>query len=379
MIGLLAGLAILQTPPELPPLPVRERVRSVLPNGMAFSAESVESGAWTSVALAVRLSGAVRLPEESGRVHLLEHLLALGPDRTLDRRLEALGMTLTAETSREDLVLEIGCRPERLPAALAALRDLAEPWESTSAQVAAEVALIREEAELRAEGWAARARAWTEIFGGSQPDPFGDLDRLAEVTPRDLASLHARLMVARRMAVSIVGPVEAETAADLIRRTFSPLPGGSANPSPAPEIAFRAARLPDPGPKELRAALSPGTATHDGLALIGQAALLAGRLPGGEASAPISLRAHLITVQASRWSESPSSLAEIHGAARAWVAGLGSLPDRRAIASARLLAQNPTLTLPRLEELAESLPVEALESARDAFGAGRAFRLGPNP
>src|SRR5665213_4422706 len=79
------------------------RLRTILPNGAAILVERVPGAKDLSVDLFAASRGTEESPISNGLRHLLEHLIAKGPNGDIDRRLETAGAFLSAETSRDTM------------------------------------------------------------------------------------------------------------------------------------------------------------------------------------------------------------------------------------------------------------------------------------
>src|SRR5688500_3617518 len=90
------------------------RLRTVLPNGAIILAERMPSAPTVSVQLFASSKRVPETAETHGRRHLLEHILAKGPKKNLDTRLESSGAFLEAFTHRDAMQLGVTCGPGRL-------------------------------------------------------------------------------------------------------------------------------------------------------------------------------------------------------------------------------------------------------------------------
>ncbi len=168
--------------------------------------------------LVVGTGGWAETPERHGFRHLLEHLVALGPSRDLDLKLEAAGGGLTADTYRDATHFRIWGPPGELRTLVAALKEVLRPPRIEEALLQRELAILREEEALRDSDSLAGAELWRMAFGDAGLDPFGDLDAMSRATPQQLQGLWSGLFVGGNMALIACVPDQARTWADEIRR-----------------------------------------------------------------------------------------------------------------------------------------------------------------
>src|SRR5437763_1308721 len=90
-----AGLSLLSSQVQPP------RLRTVLPNQATILVEPVANAHMISLQLWASSRGVEERAETHGLRHLLEHILALGPKRDIDQRLESVGGSLRAKTFRD--------------------------------------------------------------------------------------------------------------------------------------------------------------------------------------------------------------------------------------------------------------------------------------
>lgn len=335
-------------------------------------------------ALVVAGQGTRETAETAGLRHLLEHLVALGPKRDLDARLEAHGAFLRAETSRTAVELSVTGPAHAFPAAVAALAEAVKQFHATPEDVRREAALIREEAALRAAPQAHAAAAWKAAFGAFGTDPMGDGAALADVEPGALARLHAETFRPSRLVVCAAGDLDPEEAAAMVRAAFS----GLAEPQDA-----QAAGEPPEGQAGARArAAAEGTARAAPIAPIdtrgAMATLAAGfaiqrAVPGSVLLVTASTGPGLATVWSPRGfpellDQTPDAL--VAGHIEAGVADLAAWlwppdPLGAARARARLGAMAGVRAPWSLAGLARGLEPGEVAKAAAAFGSGIAVEV----
>lgn len=125
-------------------------------------------------------------PRRHGWRHLLEHLVALGPERDLDLKLEAVGAGLTADTYRDYAHFRVWGPASAGRTMVAAVAELLRPPKVDGELLLRERSVLREEAALRKGEAIAVAEAWSAAYGEGGLDPFGDLEAIASATPSEL-------------------------------------------------------------------------------------------------------------------------------------------------------------------------------------------------
>lgn len=376
-----AGMALLLGTLQQP-----ERQRTILPNGVRLQVEATAHPDRAAVALAVSLAGLSQDDLRHGKVHLLEHLVARGPNRDLDQKLEEQGMSLSVFTSREAMIFRVTCRPRQVSFALENLASLTLPLKVTEADIAKEVVIMEEERVLL-EGPQKMARAaWSRVFADESLDPMG-FPEAGQVSPDMLAALHSRLFEGKGMSLAIAGGVEPSLTVERARASFSKASPGKDREIPVRSAQFAPGLIIASGMRgAARAALIEGIDSTSGLAVVG-AALASARWLGE--TSPFftpSLWRGLIYLTAS----SPDVFRRLDGMTSAekqslhslavvslnsWFNGFKSSPENLVTLQASLALQNPSLTLDRLQELANAITPQQVEAGVSSFTLSRALRL----
>jgi len=196
--------------------------RLELDNGVVVAIEPMPVEGRVAVVMAA--SGVGETQARSGWRHLLEHLVALGPERDFDSRVERMGGYLRAETTREAVEIGMDGPPLALETFLQVAKEAAGPFEFTAEQIANEAKVIGEEAAIRPPYTVHAAAAWALAFGEGAPDPMGEASALAAVPPPDLSSLQTQVFDPRSIVVAITGDVTIEEATKLAYSTLGTLP-----------------------------------------------------------------------------------------------------------------------------------------------------------
>lgn len=210
MTGALLGV-ILATQVSAP------RLRTILPNGAIVLVESMPQAKALSVQLFASSRGVEETPERHGWRHLLEHLTLKGrdPKSPLDNRIEAKGLFLQGKTYRDAMQIEVTAKPGQLEEALAILREVTQPLETTPEEIAAEVNVMREEFALAEDAIKLGRGAWEEAYGEAGLDAGGNLESIAKATPEGLRETMDRMLAPANLVLVISGPIKIEDATAL--------------------------------------------------------------------------------------------------------------------------------------------------------------------
>lgn len=366
------------------PIQDSERLRTLLPNGAVVLAERVEKMESISVHLVVPSRGTEETVSNHGARHLLEHFLARGPRRDLDRRLEAKGGLLLARTLRDATVFQVEVNRGDWPLALQAVQEALQLGEVTPEALERERKILNEESALREPTSLLSSEIWTAAFGDDGLDPSGSETGFARVTPESLRALHRKLLQAKGVTLLVRGEINVDqvtaagrkflstltpSASDFRRREAQPptkiksnygtargtVVSGLQNPSTLATLAAGLALA-----SELEEAFFTYTpSTRSGCALIGQVF-------------PTDAFAEVVdqTDPASLFARGRTLLKE-------WLrTQLGDSADggtNRAI----LLSQSPGLRLDQLLQEADLISVAAFMKGCEAFRTGNAIEVGP--
>lgn len=209
-------------------LPQQEspRLRTALPNGALILVERMPEAKALSIQL---FASSRRVPETTGthgRRHLLEHLLALGPKRSLDQRLESNGSFLFARTYRDATQFEIAGASGQLDLALDAVAAVLQPLKVTQAEIDRELNVLAQEFGLLSDPSRLSSAAWKAGYGDDGLDPIGSLEGMA-ATPQALAEVQRLHFAPDGLVLVISGPISIEQATAKAKKLLSglkPLP-----------------------------------------------------------------------------------------------------------------------------------------------------------
>lgn len=358
----------------------RPRIREELPNGtQVLAIRTADSGrAVVSVFASVRGMGDE--PGNHGVRHLLEHLLAKGPGKDADARLEAEGVLLTARTTRAGLWLSTSGPAEALPLAVTVLAESLSRLETTQEEINRELAILKQEQRLLGPWWGFDALAWTTAFGTGAVDPFGDLELLSKATPEALATGRGRVFSGPAVGVVVAGDVLPSAVILRLKEAFSGLSRGAAlRPERRPEALTGTVDLRG-GKGASRSLVVPGMGRGATAAAVGMAMVLAGKTGGSVVYDP-ALQPGLVTVWSPTiegWAAvdglSPEQVVELYPQARSaagvWWRSLSGSLEGRADLEAMILAERSVSSL----EVMGSYPAGATDAELRAAWEG--FRKG---
>lgn len=268
--------------------------------------------------------------ERHGLRHLLEHLVALGPDRGLDRRLEAVGGGLTADTYRDASHFRVWGPAKAMGALVAAVAELLRPPMLDEALIRRELGVLREEEALRDPESLAGAALWQMAFGEAGLDPFGDLQAMSAASPEQLRGLWSALFAGRNMVLVACVPDRQQEWADEIRRRIA-WPRGDPRP---PDLLREARPVASANAEGLlgsyRAAAVRGLDSEDTAEALAGALLLSSKLDGGRVLYTPSDLPSLVIV---------GDVGSERGLAEAWRRALDGWQAADGVAAARWAAQ----------------------------------------
>lgn len=198
--------------------------REVLPNASQLIVEQVPGATEMVVVLTLSTEGDEDTPATYGWRHLLEHVIARGPDGNLDQRVERAGQFLIPTTLRDATRFELRAGPGELALALGFLTEVMGPVQATEATLATELRVLEEELALvPARTWATIA-AWRKVYGPRRLDPLGQIASMARATPDDLDRLRAGLFSSSHMTLTVVGPDPVEEVQRTARAWLAQVP-----------------------------------------------------------------------------------------------------------------------------------------------------------
>lgn len=348
------------------------RLKHVLANGATVLVERFPKAKLASVQLIASSRGCEDAPGRHGWRHLLEHILAKGPQKDLDRKLEAKGLYLTADTTRDCMRLEISCRPDQVLEAVSGLAELLAPIRTDAAELAREVRVHRAESLLEPPWNPILAAAWRSEFGTARLDPHGDLDRMSAARPDDLEALRRAHFRPRNVVIVAAGAIDLDVAMEAAKRALAPLTDEGAalgaphedapQPPSSPNPRVRVARiggLQEPSASHVLAAGMALSGRGSGVRVVYTPSARSGlcMLVG---SSPESIRACVDDVPEDEW---PILFSQGKAKASAWLSGLLADPSSAATLRGTLLAWDVDA---RPEAAAASLSSMSLGQFREA-------------
>ncbi len=200
MLATLCSFLVLAQSPEV--------ISKELPNGSKLRVERVAGTKQVMVAL---YAAASSLPGDAGTPgtrHLLEHLIAKGPDRLLDVKLESAGLSLTATTERDGTNFVIMGPSDQAVMAVESLRELLAPVQVGEEELAIELKIIDQEGVFRNQFARFLDSAWLGLFDPGIDSVYGNLEALVQLKPADLKTAGQALMGSGGLAVFVKGDID---------------------------------------------------------------------------------------------------------------------------------------------------------------------------
>ena len=180
-----------------------------------------------SVALWANARDCPETPKTNGYRHLLEHLMARGPKRDIDTKLETLGGYLTAKTLRETMQFSMTVPKGSMSVALSTVFDLMSPPALTVEQIQTEAKIIREELALQDP-----SRYWSSLAWGHRgsPDPGGDFEVMSAATPDQLRDTYRRQFAAQNLVLAVAGDFPVEEMSRAAEKIMGVMPRRESKP-----------------------------------------------------------------------------------------------------------------------------------------------------
>lgn len=371
MIAALAGILLLTQEGNV--------VQAELPSGAKYRIERMDHVG----VLATLYASASNLPDDGGTPglrHLLEHLVAKGPDRRIDRQLESRGMALVAQTERDGISFTIVGPADETPAALDALGQLMQPLSVTPDEIATELKILAQERALEASYLPFVESAWANLLDPGVETIAGDLAKLAEVTPEQLLEAQTKLFAAGGLSLFVGGQLEPEAVAIRAEELLTSAPPGGSPFEPRGILESIGRRGEVDGSGAARAVLSAGLDRPMTLARIGTALALDQALGGIRVIYEPSFDRGPIVMYAAK-SDSLQKLRDFTEAdvariapvarlmAARWASGLVVPGPSYSVLKAKLLRQQPAFSLNGLRDTALGLTdAEIWDALRDWQG-----------
>lgn len=201
-------------------------------NGARLFVEPMSEARQISIQLFLRADGLPVGMEQAGWRHLLEHLVAVGPDGTLDFKLENAGASLIANTLRSCTRFELLGPPGSWTVMVDSLKTLLQPRAVTKEDIQREIATLEQERAGLSPFESAFERALKHSVFGSKPG-------WELATPNSLAGLWRELWTGGRAVLVVTGPVKSSEVREQLEPVLSALsPGGE---QPLPEVSHKPA------------------------------------------------------------------------------------------------------------------------------------------
>lgn len=168
----------------------------------------------------------------AGWCHLLEHLMASGKEPGVDKRLEARGMFLTANSYRDGIRFEISGDSLDLKAALKEIKNILSPPWWTKAEIIREAKIIDEELAFLHESHREQQSIWYRTFESKRPDVVGTGTGIRSASVAGLLRLHQFLAQGSHILLLVAGDVRQESTLSLLTETLAEVSGETVQPPP---------------------------------------------------------------------------------------------------------------------------------------------------
>lgn len=204
------------------------RLRTRLGNGAIVLAERMPGAHTLSVQLFASSNRVEETPDTHGRRHLLEHLVAEGPGRKLDQRLESNACVLLARTHRDATQFEVTGNGGSLDLALSAIGTILQPLKIDQGRIDVEAGVLSQEIAIQPDSGRLSSAAWSAAYGAEGLDPLGNLESIRGATPAALLDLQTRQFAPNGLVLVISGPIDLDQATKAASKVLSGLKGNIA-------------------------------------------------------------------------------------------------------------------------------------------------------
>ncbi|BCW98057.1 MAG: peptidase M16 [Armatimonadota bacterium] len=230
-----------------------------LPNGVHLVVYADPSLPLACVDVWVRAGSVFEKPGEEGAAHFLEHMLFKGtpanPRGRLDERIENLGATLNASTSRDWAHFHTTVAPQHLRVAIDLLADaLQNPLFEEEEMERERRVILSEIAGRRSDPTQFLDDEIGPRLYGSHPygrPVYASAEAVSRIGPPALRAFHNRNYVGAAITVIVVGGVQPQQTLSALERAFASVPEGAApewpeKPSPPEKpVVVDLPRAPD--------------------------------------------------------------------------------------------------------------------------------------
>lgn len=252
---------------------------TTLPNGITVAVEESRSAPTVAIDIFVRAGSVRETPDTLGAAHMLEHLAFRGttnhPGNDLDKRAEALGYQLQANTQREITHYFATCLASDWKEVLGLLADAVMNPAPTAQAFSREKRVVAQEYLTRRDNpieftldrlyqLAYGSAGYAAPTGGTPPS-------IQAITLDKVLEFHKRWYTTGNLVVSITGDVGIKEAADAVNLWFGEMHRGV--PDPYPTVAEPSATVLDEAGPFLRCAVALGFSSPPASRIADSAAL----------------------------------------------------------------------------------------------------------
>lgn len=366
--------------------------KTTLPNGVVLYAEEMPRASGFTLHLFVSTLGHAEAEGETGHRHVLEHFVAKGPNSDIDAKLEALGLTLTADTLRDGIRFEIEGAPAQLSAAVQSMKELVSDGGLLDGlddeQVAKEVEIVRQELAVRVVSNKLTAALWTHAFADEATDPYGKEDDWSKITAETIRATFQQVFRSGSMTVVVAGKISATEAIEGLKSAFEGLESADfAEPAmrraTVPSGEMFVPRVPGSGRAAVVGSLTdPGT-----IAVVAAALAVQSEVPGAVVVYTPSPLGGLVSVVHPRRSgfadldrklsgDAASLYATGLAAVRAWVDTIDTAPREKARTYGQMLLLERGFRLSDLKSRAARMDRASFAAALRKFHSAACVRVG---
>ncbi len=347
----------------------RVAIKETLPNGVIVYAQRIEGTTQMAATLASVSKDQPETADSHGMRHLLEHLVAKGPDKDVDKGVEGRGMVLLAETTRDSVTFSLHGPKDTASMAVTVLGQLVSRFDVNESELRKEVGILDQEMVLRSWNLLLVADGWRKVYGADALDPFGDPAKMTNFTTEAVKAGFQSLANPKKLCLCVAGDIDPESVVQQAREVLGGLTATDVTPWSRPEAT-------DPalvGSSDGEAACIPvsGFSESATLASIGAGFGLQGWLTGSFMVYTPTARPGLVTVSlrtGRSWKQAADRLKGREALVartgmqqlKEWLTETASDPVRLSELSATILPLRPGFDPSRVSHMADDVSEEQI-------------------
>jgi zinc protease len=230
---------------SIPPTPAEK----VLGNGLRVIVARSSDLPLVTADLTVKAGSWADPPRLAGAAGMTADMLTEGTKtrsaQEIARQVEALGATLNADAGIESSSVTLNVMPDKLPAAMAIMADVARnpAFAADELERQRQLALDGLQVSMREPGAVAGFVSAPVLYAGTAfgHTPTGSPASLARISSADLTQIHSGYFRPDNAVLVLTGDITAEQGFDLAQQAFGDWTNPTATPPQAPDIAPKAA------------------------------------------------------------------------------------------------------------------------------------------